>query len=48
MIKFNRVSEPEEPLLTIDEPIKDQYLRVDFDFEDDYIKHLLTSQLRTY
>jgi uncharacterized phiE125 gp8 family phage protein len=43
MIKFNRVSEPEEPLLTIDEPIKDQYLRVDFDFEDDYIKHLLTS-----
>lgn len=43
MITYKRISEIEEPLLTLDEGIKEQYLRVDFDFEDDLINSLLTS-----
>lgn len=43
MITYRRTSEIEEDLLAIDDPIKAEYLRVDFDFEDNYIKSLLQS-----
>lgn len=43
MITYKRIDEVEEDLLSIDDPIKTEYLRVDFDFEDNYIKSLLQS-----
>lgn len=46
MIQYKQTSPEEEPLLTIDDPVKKQYLRVDFDFEDDFIKGLFGTVVR--
>lgn len=43
MITYKRTSPIEEPLLSVDDPVKTEYLRVDFDFEDNVIKTLLES-----